>query len=259
MKLSVCLAVFNEEKFIRLPIDSIIDFADEIIVVDGGSEDKTIDILKSYGEKVKIFNEKNPKMFHINKQKAIERAKGEWILQLDADEVVSEDLKNEINDIVSGVESFSAYWVPRKNFFLNRFLTKGGIYPDYTIRLYKNGVAKFPCKTVHENVTIDGEVGYLKKDLLHYADPDFTRYLNRWNRYTSLDAEILAKEKNKLSFFSYFFVKPHVWFFKSYFRHRGFMDGFPGFVFVLFSSLRFYVIYIKFWNIKNKKEIKELF
>ncbi len=286
MKLSVCLAVFNEEKFIRFPLDSIIDFADEIIVVDGGSEDKTIDILKSYGEKVKIFHEKNPKMFHINKQKAIEKAQGEWILQLDADEVVSDDLKNEIKKIVLGGErgrvpdsaqimasmsstggketldrtqNYVAYWLPRKNFFLNRFLTKGGAYPDYTIRLYKNGVARFPCKTVHENVTIDGEIGYLKKDLLHYADPDFTRYLNRWNRYTSLDAEILAKEKNKLSFFSYFFVKPHVWFFKSYFRHRGFMDGFPGFVFALFSSLRFCVIYIKFWNLKNKKEIKELF
>lgn len=272
MKLSVALAVFNEEKFIRLPLDSIIDFADEIIVVDGGSEDKTLDILKSYGEKVKIFHEKNPKMFHINKQKAIERAKGEWILQLDADEVVSEELKLEIMSVIAGGESFSAFWIPRKNFFLNRFLTKGGIYPDYTIRLYKNGVARFPCKTVHENVIIDPSIiipslsrdkseyiGYLKKDLLHYADPDFTRYLNRWNRYTSLDAEILAKEKNKLAFFSYFFVKPNIWFFKTYFRHRGFMDGFPGFVFALFSSLRFYVIYIKFWNLKNKKEFKELF
>ncbi len=137
-------------------------------------------------------------------------------------------------------------------------MTKGGVYPDYTIRLYKNGVAKFPCKTVHENVTIDGEVGYLKKDLLHFADPDFSRYLNRWNRYTSLDAEILAKKKNKLSFFSYFIVKPHVWFFKSYFRHRGFMDGFAGFVFALFSSIRHWVIYIKFWNIKNKKDFKEI-
>ena len=265
MKLSVCLAVYNEEKFIRLPLDSIYDFADEIIIVDGGSEDKTIDILESYGDKVKVFHEKNPKMFHINKQKAIERAQGEWILQLDADEVVSDELKQEIKSIILGnpssltTQNYNAYWIPRKNFFLNRFLTKGGAYPDYTIRLYKNGVAKFPCKTVHENVTINGEVGYLKKDLLHFADPDFSRYLNRWNRYTSLDAEILAKDKNRLSFFSYFFVKPTVWFFNSYFRHKGFMDGFPGFIFALFSSIRHWVIYIKFWNIKNKRDFKELF
>src|SRR3990167_5381252 len=152
---------------------------DEVIIVDGGSTDKTVEKAKSYGSKVKIFIENNPPMFHINKQKAIERAKGEWILQLDADEALSDELKHEIKTIVmlSEAKHLSrmrennsnklrdssaspqndkevAYYIPRKNFFLTRFLMKGGQYPDYTIRLYKNGSARFPCKDVHENVEI---------------------------------------------------------------------------------------------------------
>ncbi len=255
MKLSLCIATFNEEKFIRYPLDSAHDLVDEVIIVDGGSSDKTLEIVKSYGEKVRVIQTTNPPMFHINKQKAIETAKGEWILQLDADEALSEELKEEIRQVVSGDRSGrdpEAYWLPRKNFFLTRFLEKGGQYPDYTIRLYKNGVASFPRKTVHEQVEVKGEVGYLKSPLLHYADPDFSRYLTRWNRYSSLDAEILIKEGKRVGFFSYFFVKPTVWFLKTYIRHKGFMDGFPGFVFALFSSLRFWAIYIKVWSLRKK-------
>jgi len=256
MKLSVCLAVYNEEKFIHYPLDSVYDFADEIIIVDGGSSDNTINLIKSYGKKINIFYEKNPKMFHINKQKAIEKAKGDWILQLDADEEVSEELKKEIKNILISSHSNNtvAYWIPRKNFFLTRFLMKGGVYPDYTIRLYRNGVAEFPCKTVHENVDIKGKIGYLKNPLLHFADPNFSRYIQRWQRYTSLDAEILANEKQKISFISYFFIKPIVWFFSSYIRHKGFMDGISGFIFAFFSSIRYIPVYIKFQKIKNRRK-----
>jgi glycosyltransferase involved in cell wall biosynthesis len=252
MKLSVCLAVYNEEKFIHYPLDSIYDFADEVVIVDGGSTDKTVEVALSYGKKIKIFHEKNPKMFHINKQKAIEKAKGEWILQLDADEEVSKELKEEIKKIINETRTnIVAYWIPRKNFFLYKFLMKGGVYPDYTIRLYKNGVAKFPCKTVHENVDIKGKIDYLKNPLLHFADPEFSRYLKRWKRYTSLDAEILAKQKEKLSLFSYLFVKPISWFFSSYIKHKGFLDGFAGLIFSFFSSIRFIPIYLKFNKLKK--------
>ena len=251
MKLSLCIATFNEESFLKYPLDSVLELADEVIIVDGGSEDKTVEIAKSYGEKVRVISTENPKMFHINKQKAIEQAKGEWILQLDADEAISDDLKLEIMSIITTDSAKDGYWIPRKNWFLNRFLTKGGIYPDYTIRLYKNGKAHFPCKTVHENVEIKGEVGYLKGDLLHYADPNFDRYLTRWNRYTSLDVKMIIEKKEELNWFMYFVVKPKLTFLSIYFRHKGFQDGFPGFVWALFSSIRYWVIYIKWWSSKN--------
>ncbi len=111
MKLSVCLATHNEEEFIHYPLDSIYDIADEIIIVDGRSEDKTVEIAKKYGDKVHIYGEDNPLMFHINKQKAIEKAKGEWILQLDADEAVSPELKKEIMNLIDSQRADkSSYW-----------------------------------------------------------------------------------------------------------------------------------------------------
>lgn len=267
MKLSLTIPTFNEEQFIHYPLESAIDLVDEVVVIDGGSKDRTVAIAKSYGEKVRVFVVDNPKNFLINKQRAIEKARGEWILQLDADEALSDELKKEIKAIVTGpaakglIDESShsgqvfGYWVPRKNFFLTRFLMKGGVYPDYVLRLYKKKGAKFLLKDLHENVTVEGETGYLKNAILHYADPDFSRYLKRWDRYTTFDAQELTKKKKSLGFFTflnYFFVKPTVWFLKTYFRHKGFMDGFAGFVFSLFSSIRFWVIYIKAWQIKHR-------
>ncbi len=264
MKLSLCVAVFNEAKNIHYPMDCAIDIVDEVIIVDGGSTDRTVEIAKSYGKKVKIIISENPTMFHKNKQKAIEAAKGEWILQLDADEELSSELKEEIVKLIHGsivkktmkqsnnetITDPVAYWIPRKNWFLTGFLMKGGQYPDYTIRLYKNGVAKFPCQDVHENVEIKGEIGYLKNPILHYADPDFSRYLMRWDRYTTLEVERMPKG-TKLSFFEYFIWKPKITFLMMYFRHKGFINGYPGFIFALFSSIRFWVIYIK-WRTKRQ-------
>lgn len=262
MKLSVCLAVYNEVKTIHYALDSTYGFADEVVIVDGGSDDGTVEKVKSYGDKIRLIQTDNPPMFHINKQKAIDAAKGEWVLQLDADEAVSPELRKEIEAIIAAEDNEpgstkNGYWSPRANFFLGRFLKKGGQYPDYTVRFYKNGKAKLPCKSVHEQAEVEGgeaQTGYLSHDLLHYADPTFDRYLMRWNRYTTLDAMLLVKEwkKNKVApdfftFLSYFVIKPLSWFAWTYFRHKGFMDGFPGFVFSLFSALRFQVIYIKAW------------
>jgi len=258
MKLSLCVATYNEEKNIHLPLSSVIDLADEVVIVDGGSTDKTVEAARSYGKKVRVISTNNPSMFHKNKQKAIEQAKGEWILQLDADEKLSQGLKEEIINILKNKnekkirKGIVGYYIPRKNWFLNRFLTKGGAYPDYTIRFYKKGVAYFPCEDVHENVKINGSIGYLKNPILHYADPDFSRYLMRWDRYTSLEAQKLKfklqnqKKNDFLMFFEYFFWLPAKTFFLMYFYHKGFMDGFAGFVFCLFSSIRFWVIYIKY-------------
>ena len=253
MKLSLCIAVFNEEKNLHHALDSAYDMVDEVVIVDGGSEDKTVEIAKSYGSKIKVIVTDNPPMFHINKQKSIDAANGDWILQLDADEALSDELKKEIMQVIDNSDN-DAYWVPRKNYFLNRFLTKGGQYPDYTIRLYKRGKMKFPCTNVHENVELidkNGKVGHLKSDLLHYADPDFSRYLIRWNRYTTLDAELIIKNNKDLCLPCYFIWKPISTFFLMYFRHLGFVDGFAGFVFALFSSLRFWVIYIKVYNSRS--------
>ena len=254
-KLSVVIATLNEEKNIADCLKSVKGLADEIIVVDASSQDKTREIAKKW--RAKVYKIKNYPIFHKNKQIAVDKAKGEWVLQLDADERISPALASEILSVTShqSPATSNGYFIPRKNLFLGKFLTKGGQYPDYVIRLFKKGKGEFPCKSVHEQIEVDGAVGYLKNPIIHLADPCFSRYLSRFNRYTTLDAQKLARQKKKPGFlmgFDYFIVKPTVWFLKTYFRHKGFVDGFQGFLFSLFSSLRFPIIYMKFWEVTSE-------
>lgn len=259
--LSVTLATYNESKNIVRCLDAIKDIADEIIVVDGQSQDDTAKLVKKFKQAIVISTTNKP-MFHINKQMGIDACKSDWVLQLDADEVVTKELKEEIISILKQpLQSISenGFWIPRKNYFLGSFLTKGGQYPDYTIRLYKNGKAHLPCKDVHEQAIVDGQVGYLKNDFKHFADTSFSLYLLRANRYTTLLAQELKEKNVKISFFSivnYYVIKPYWWFFKTFFRHRGYVDGFPGFVFSFFSALRFPIAYTKYYELsKTNRDI----
>lgn len=252
IKLSLVLAVYNEEKNIGRCLESARELADEIVMVDGQSSDNTLQIAKKY--KAKIISTPNlPTHFHEMKKKAIDAAQGEWILQLDADECLTPELSKEILSTINHEQStINGFWIPRKNWFLGRFLTKGGQYPDYTMRLYKNGKGNLPAQDVHEQAMVDGEVGYLQNPMLHYGTPDFENYLKRNNKYTSLLAEQFAQKHipiNAFSTFNYLIILPLKEFLWIYIRHRGYVDGFPGFVFALFSSLRFAIAYIKYWQI----------
>lgn len=252
-KISVAIATFNEEKNIGPCLETVKDWVDEIVVVDGNSQDKTPELAKKYG--ARVIKTTNKPIFHLNKQMAIDACEGEWILQLDADERVALKLRDEILKTIKAKTTFNGFWIPRENFFLGRYLKKGGQYPDYTLRLYKKGKGRLPCKSVHEQAEVEGEVGYLKNDLLHLADPNFSRYLLRFNRYTSLMADEMEEKKVGIGFFSglnCMLIKPLGWFLLTFFRHKGFMDGFPGFVFSLFSGLRFMVAYVKYWEKKTK-------
>jgi glycosyltransferase involved in cell wall biosynthesis len=259
--LSVTLAVYNESKNITRCLQAIEDIATEIIVVDGQSQDDTIALVKKF-KKARVISTTNKPMFHLNKQMGISACKGDWILQLDADEIVTKELKNEIESLLqkdpdSIVEN--GFWIPRKNYFLGSFLTKGGQYPDPTIRFYKNGKAYLPCQDVHEQAKVDGIVGWLKNDLEHYADTSFSLYLLRANRYTTLLADELKQNNTKINFINfinYYFCKPVWWFLKTFFRHRGYVDGFPGFVFSFYSGLRFPIAYTKYYElVKTNRNI----
>ncbi|MDP1743375.1 MAG: glycosyltransferase family 2 protein [Candidatus Amesbacteria bacterium] len=250
IKLSVVLSTLNEAENIARCLDSIRDIADEIVIVDEGSTDDTKVIAKKYGSRIiDVVHNDN---FHITKNIAIGSAKGEWILQLDADEKVSKGLYEEIKGILKKGSKYNGLWMNRSNWFLNRFLKKGGQYPDPTMRFYRNGKGRLPAQDVHEQAQVDGEVGYFKNDLLHYRDTSFEKYLAGFNRYTSFIASQLREKKEKLNIinaFNYLVVKPIYTFLLVYLRHRGYVDGFPGFVFALFSGLRFAIAYIKYWQV----------
>ncbi len=287
-KLSVVLATRNEEDNIGSCLESVAKIADEIIVVDEGSGDRTREIAKQHGAVVhKVEHEE---IFHKTKQKALDLATGDWILQLDADERVTAGLAKEIREVIGlsnkqilarkpadskkqklfikherlvkrregGLGKNSgevvAFFIPRKNLFLGKPLMHAGVYPDGVIRLVKKGKARFPAKSVHELMEIDGEVAWLFHNLEHHDTPTFGRYIQRANRYTDLTASEFKKTGLSTSIISllYFsFVKPSLVFMKLYFRHKEFLDGARGFVWSLFSALHFPIAYFKYWQKKK--------
>jgi glycosyltransferase involved in cell wall biosynthesis len=282
--LAVAIATFNEQQNLAACLDSVKGLANEVVIVDGSSSDKTVEIAKSFGANVLVKD--NPQMFHINKQKAIDMTTSDWILQLDADERVSPKLADEIKKFINMTDEeiedyqksiprlklfnrhqklieerdgkvgkldkpFAAFFLPRANFFLGRYLKSGGVYPDGVIRLFKKGKAYLPCKDVHEQFEVDGRVGWLQNDLLHYDSPTFKKYITRNQRYTKFIATQYKQEKlpkNLINLFKYVLFLPVYWFLMTFIRHKGFKDSWQGFVFSFFSALRFpisYIIYLR--------------
>lgn len=254
IKLSVALATFNEEHCLAECLASVKSLADEIVIVDGSSVDKTVEIAKSFGAKVIVTD--NKPIFHLNKQQAMDECKGDWILQLDADEIVTPELAQEIKEIISDMNQeqyASAYWIKRKKMFLGHWIKKGGQYPDPVIRFLKKGKAYLPCKSVHEQMAVTGETGWLKNPMLHLPTPSFTVYITKDNRYSTLTANELFRQKAPLGwagFLKYVFFKPVSTFFSLFFRHKGFIDGFPGFIFALYSAAHYVSAYAKYWEMR---------
>lgn len=277
--ISVTLATYNEEANIADCLNSVLGWVDEIIVVDGYSTDSTARIAKSLGAVV-LLRENKP-VFHVQKNIANQAASSDWVLQLDADERVTPQMKKEILGLLEGtyfgfdtwlspfkqglnkVFTFfrqpkpltrpaAAYWLPRRNFFLGRYLRHAGQSPDPVIRLFQRGQAHLPAKDVHEQMVVKGVTGWLRSDLDHYATPDFSRYLLREDRYSSLTAQQLKMAGLRLTLFNtlnYLFFKPLITFCSLYIRYRGFLDGFPGFVFSLYSGLHHAFSYMKLWEL----------
>jgi len=257
-RLSVALATFNEDKCLADCLKSVRDLADEIVVVDGSSTDKTVEIAKSFGARVIVTS--NKPIFHLNKQEAIDKCRGDWILQLDADEMVTPELAKEIREIVESANQeklAAAYWIKRKKMFLGHWIKKGGQYPDLVIRLFKKGKAYLPCQSVHEQMQVKGEVGWLENPMIHLPTPSFSVYITKDNRYSTLSANELYQEKISLgvgSFLKYIVWKPLQTFLSLFLRHAGFLDGFPGFVFALYSGLHHTAAYVKYWEMRKTQE-----
>ncbi len=258
--ISVVYAVYNEEKTLSRSLESVKDFADEIIVVDGRSSDETVKIARQFG--AKIISTSNKSNFHINKQMAIDAAKGDLILQLDADEVVDQDLRHFIEKLAKKGQAVSdavAWDIARKNLFFNHWLTKGGQYPDAVIRLFWRGQAYLPQKDVHEQMVVKGQLSRASGHLLHYANPDLTSYWRKFNTYTSFKAQQLAAAQVPINFGSswlYLIHKPLTTFCSLYLRHRGYVDGRAGFLFAWFSGMHHQLAYLKYYE-QQKAAVQE--
>jgi len=229
--ISVVIITKNEEKFISDAIKSAL-WADEVLILDSGSEDKTCEIAKKLGARVEYQEWLG---FGRQKQKAVSLAKNDWVFVLDSDERITNELKNEILNELKNPK-FDAYFVARLNNFWGKNIKHLGLYPDYSIRFFNKKKAKFNDRDVHESVECECKKGYLKNHMIHLAYESIEEFIAKQNRYSSI-----AAKPNKLkALFSPFWT-----FFKLYFIKLGFLEGWDGFVIAkLYSEYTFWK-YIK--------------
>lgn len=253
-KISVCLATFNEEKNLKNCLESVRQLAEEIVVVDGTSTDKTVAIARKYTSKIIV--RENPPMFHLNKQKAFEAATGDWILYLDADEHIDEPLRKEILAAVKKKE-YAGFWIPRKNIIFGKWIQHSLWYPDYQLRLFRRGKAYLPCKSVHEQPVLSGKAGRLKHPLIHDNYQTISQYVQKLNElYTENDARVFLAEKKKLYWYDAFRF-PFQDFLSTFFARQGYKDGFHGLVLSILQAFSTFVTFAKVWEVQGFKEMKE--
>lgn len=245
MKISAILATYNEEKNIKDCLESI-KWVDEIIIVDGKSQDKTVQIAKKYTKKI-FLRDNNPLMFHINKQKAIEKATSDWILYMDADERVDEDLKKEILKAISFKE-FNGYWIPRKNIIFGKWIKNSFWYPDYQLRLFRRGKAYLPCKSVHEQPELTGKSDYLKNHLIHINYRTIYQYVRKINdSYSENDKNLFLAKNQKIKAIDVLRI-PGKDFLSTYFARGAYKDGFHGLVLSVLQAFSSFVTVAKIWE-----------
>lgn len=242
----------NEEANLARALRSV-SWADEIIVVDSGSTDRTREIATSFGAKVFDVDWKG---FGPAKQAAVERASGDWLFSLDADEEVTVELAEEIKRVVREESEFAGYSIPRKTSFLGRWILHCGWYPDPVLRLFRKGSGRFDDALVHERVILTGKEGRLRGEIMHYSYPNLTVYLEKLNRYTSLGAEEAWRSGKRATWFD-IVGRPPVAFIKYYVSKRGFLDGLEGFVLCVLSGVSVLVKYAKLQHLGRGKEWNE--
>ena len=243
--LSVIVITKNEESNIRECLTSVC-WAEEIVLVDGGSEDQTVELARSLG--AKVF-ERPWDGYGAAKNYALSHCTGEWILWLDADERVTEELANEISQrLRSNDTRFNGFQIARRAYFLGRWMKHSGWYPGYVLRLFRKGTGRFSERKVHEQLVVEGEIGRLKFDLLHFTDPNLFHYFEKFNRYSSLAAEELGEHGQRFDFLQ-LLVRPPWVFFKMYLIRAGFLDGMQGFILSVLSACYVFTKYAKLWEL----------
>ena len=246
--LSVVLITLNEAANLPRTLASV-RWATEIVVVDSGSTDATQEIARNAGAH---FFEEPWKSFAAQKNSAIARATGDWVLSLDADEEVSPALAREIQALLAAEPPLSAYRIPRLNHFLGRPLRHGGYWPDPKLRLFRRGAARFEERPVHETMQAAGPVGRLNGHLIHHCYPTLDDYIEHMNRYSTVAAQMLTASgrapRSLLALLWQALVNPAATFLYNYVFRLGFLDGRHGLLQHLNHSVYIHWKYVKAWH-----------
>ncbi len=231
LKLSAILITRNEERDLPGCLDSLRGLADEVIVVDSGSSDRTREIARERG--AKVFERDWPG-YGPQKQFALEQARGEWVVSLDADERLSPALAGEIKNVLESGSSKSGYWIRFHLVFLGRRLRFGGCAREHHLRLFRRDKAKYVGGAIHEGIDLDGARGRLRGVVRHESYRNFSEYLEKCNRYTGLIAEKKRTEGQRFHFWQHARLP---WeFFVRYVLKAGFLDGNPGLIYAALSA-----------------------
>lgn len=282
MRISVALITLNEEENLPRTLESVTplvrDGQGEVIVVDSGSTDRTLEIARSFG--ARVFTEPW-KGFAAQKNSAMEKAAGDWVLQLDADEGVEPELCEEILWVLNAIEELQkqdstasdprsldvykeglgydlddpdlcGFYVPRKNFFLGRWIKHGGFYPDPKLRLIRRGAGKFEEYGAHPTIKLKGEASILRHALIHNAYPTLRGYIDHMNSYSSSGAEVAVAKGHRSFNLLNIVIRPKLTFIYNYIFRLGFLDGREGFLLHAYHAVYVSWKYAKAWELSRK-------
>lgn len=251
INLSVVILTKNEERNIRPCLESIKGWAGEIIVVDDESQDKTVDIARQYTDRI-IIKKMDVEGRHRNF--AYSLAKNPWVLSLDADEQVTEELKKEIGERLSKPSEYNGFTIPRRNYIGNYWVKHGGWYPSPQLKLFKKDKFRYEEVAVHPRAFMDEPCGHLKQDIIHYSYKNIEDFLQKLNNQTSREAQKWFKQNKPMRLVRF------IWrtidrFIRTYIGKRGYKDGFIGFVVALFAGIYQFLSYLKYREIIKYNKI----
>lgn len=248
MNISLVMITKNEEKNIAKSLESVKDLVSEIVVVDSGSTDNTIKIAQSYG--AKIFKRQFDS-FSNQKNYALSLATNEWVLHLDADEVLSKELKEEIKNNIKNT-NYDGFMLVRTNFFLGKQMKHSGLDKEERLRLAKKSLSKYEGGIIHEELVVKGKIGKLNNVFFHYTCQNLDGYFNKFDQYTTFGAIKMMDKNKKVGVIDIVF-RPPFEFIKRYILKLGCLDGLEGFVWAVIGSYYTFTKYIKLYLLKKEK------
>ena len=253
-KITAAIITYNEERKIERCLRSL-DWVDEIVVIDSLSTDRTIELCRRYTHKV--FQHPWPRDYSAQKSRAHEYAANDWILFIDADEVVTRALRDEILSLFSAGTVADAYGIPRREYFGGKWITAGGWYPQHKTILYRRSQGEW-VNPIHEKFVTRGAMGYLQNPILHDGYGDFKTFLDKFNQYSSIEAERTFREGRRTKFsLGKALFKPLERFYGRFIRHRGYRDGIHGFYMAAVIAFNYFLQELKFYEQLHKKENPE--
>ncbi len=255
MNLSITIIGHNEIEHLRELLPQL-KWADEIVYVDCESHDGSLEVVREAG--CRVYSRPNNTNLNVNKSYAMEQANGDWVFYVDPDERIPEILVSEIEKVIQDTTN-SAFKLNRRNHYFGNWLRHGSQYPDSQLRLFRKDSAHFPNRHVHEKLVVEGSIGKLNNDMLHFPYLNISQFLSKFDFYTRVEAGYLRHSGVRITAgnsLRFLVLKPFSRFFRRYFLKGGFRDGFPGLFCAIFDALNFVVRYFKLWELTQNPGTK---